>query len=189
MKYTSRPTEPRVSRWLRNSSSTSSFAISACRAASVVMTWLDAFASRRKPPHSSWSPSQRTAMRRLDRQALAAGFDRHLTKPASLHDIRDILSSLPCGVSEAEQCESRPKSIQDMACAEPVTARFFTPCSGLKSASLRLIFDVLSKQPGREYNAPLQFPPRYGRCATSEPPGKKAGIVLALIWIRRSEAL
>ncbi|HVU90261.1 MAG TPA: ATP-binding protein [Pirellulales bacterium] len=33
------------------------------------------------------------------RQALAAGFDRHLTKPASLHDIRSILSSLPCGAA------------------------------------------------------------------------------------------
>lgn len=35
------------------------------------------------------------------RQALSAGFDRHLTKPASLNDIRGILSSLPCGVPAA----------------------------------------------------------------------------------------
>ncbi len=37
------------------------------------------------------------------RQALAAGFDRHLTKPASLSDIRAILASLPCGVSTSER--------------------------------------------------------------------------------------
>ena len=39
------------------------------------------------------------------RDALDAGFDRHLTKPASLHDIRGILASLPCGVAANQRAE------------------------------------------------------------------------------------
>ncbi len=40
------------------------------------------------------------------RQAQAAGFDRHLTKPVSLNEIREVLLSLPCGVASEERAQA-----------------------------------------------------------------------------------
>ncbi|HEY4310035.1 MAG TPA: CHASE3 domain-containing protein [Pirellulales bacterium] len=40
------------------------------------------------------------------RKAHLAGFDRHLTKPASVNEIREILASLPCGIGERDRMRS-----------------------------------------------------------------------------------